>query len=214
MENDLSSKDECPQLPVDTCSRSVVATEDQYCIDQEPAIDSEHREADSECTDQEDDPTHTVTRRNKEALKLSEVKHESLPDRSLEDELNSEHVNNPHQESPILDDRNLEQFSEVLLDSDSSVSNHEVTVDDKQYEKRVRFADEVGETDTTQGRYDVLWTDNTPYSRKFGSLADVRSTSLPLNPPKFRTHYTCSISGSPHSSQISHLLTCPLLWLQ
>ena len=210
MENELSSKDECPQLPVDTCSRSVVATEDQYCIDQEPAIDSEHREADSECTDQEDDPTHTVTPRNKEALKLSEVKHESLPDRSLEDELNSEHVNNPHQESPILDDRNLEQFSEVLLDSDSSVSNHEVTVDDKQYEKRVRFADEVGETDTTQGigmMYSGLIIHH--YSRKFGSLADVRSTSRPLNPPKFRTHYNIMyIQGA---SSLCSLPPCTLV---
>lgn len=59
-------------------------------------------------------------------------------------------------ESPMADDRNLEQFSEVLLDSDSSVSDRAViadeTVDNKKDEKRVRFADEVGTTEAIQGR--------------------------------------------------------------
>ena len=58
-------------------------------------------------------------------------------------------------ESPASDDRNLEQFSEVLLDSDSSLSDHEAGADDitdnKKDGKRVRFADEVGTSGTDEG---------------------------------------------------------------
>ena len=60
-------------------------------------------------------------------------------------------------ESPASDDRNLEQFSEVLLDSDSSLSDHEAAADDitdnKKDGKRVRFADEVGTPETDEGKY-------------------------------------------------------------
>lgn len=58
-------------------------------------------------------------------------------------------------ESPASDDRNLEQFSEVLLDSDSSLSDHEAGADDrtdnKKDGKRVRFADEVGTSGNDEG---------------------------------------------------------------
>lgn len=59
-------------------------------------------------------------------------------------------------ESLVADDRNLEQLSEVLLDSDSSVSDREVIADEnignKKDGKRVHFADEVSTTETIQGR--------------------------------------------------------------
>lgn len=58
-------------------------------------------------------------------------------------------------ESPASDDRNLEQFSEVLLDSDSSLSDHEAGADDrtdnKKDGKRVRFADEVSTSGNDKG---------------------------------------------------------------
>ena len=48
-------------------------------------------------------------------------------------------------DSPSLDDRNLEQFSEILLDSDLSPSDSELepSGQKQKVEKRVRFADEV-----------------------------------------------------------------------
>jgi len=52
-------------------------------------------------------------------------------------------------DSPNLDDRNLEEFSEILLDSDFSPSDSELPVEHQQQGskqragKRVRFADEV-----------------------------------------------------------------------
>ena len=48
-------------------------------------------------------------------------------------------------DSPSLDDRNLEQFSEILLDSDFSPSDSELEPSGpkQKAEKRVRFADEV-----------------------------------------------------------------------
>ena len=50
-------------------------------------------------------------------------------------------------DSPSLDDRNLEQFSEILLDSDLSPSDSELQMESlgprQKAEKRVRFADEV-----------------------------------------------------------------------
>ena len=50
-------------------------------------------------------------------------------------------------DSPSLDDRNLEQFSEILLDSDLSPSDSEFQIESpgprQKAEKRVRFADEV-----------------------------------------------------------------------
>lgn len=58
-------------------------------------------------------------------------------------------------ESSTSNDRSLEQFSEVLLDSDSTLSDHEAGADDitdnKKDAKRVRFADEVGTNGTDEG---------------------------------------------------------------
>ena len=60
-------------------------------------------------------------------------------------------------ESPVSNDRSLEQFSEVLLDSDSSTSNHEIiantVIDNKKDGKRVRFADEFGSTECDEGKW-------------------------------------------------------------
>ena len=61
-------------------------------------------------------------------------------------------------ETSVSNDRSLEQFSEVLLDSDSSTSNPEIianeVVDKKRDGKRVRFADQFhpSTTECNQGK--------------------------------------------------------------
>ena len=161
MEDHGSCEEVCPQLPSDTHSDSTIATDDQCYVEQtKDTTSKEHKQLDSADSDHEQDLEYVVSvhNDNEEALEVSGTNDESLPDRSHETELPSEHdVNEPLRESPVPDDRNLEQFSEVLLDSDSGASNHEVhvpidEVNDKQCEKRVRFADELGGTRIDEGK--------------------------------------------------------------
>ena len=123
MEDHVSCEEVYPQLS--HCD-SVIATDNQCCIEQaKDTATDEHKQLNSaDSNDKQDlECVVSVHNDNEEAVEVSGKNDESLPDGSHETELPTEHnVKEPHRESPVLNDRNLEQFSEVLLDSDSSAS--------------------------------------------------------------------------------------------
>ena len=136
-----------------------VETADHLSIEQEiDDVKNKHRESDQDDSHEVASP-HTVSENQSSPPPEVEPSKE-IPSLAIQE---SKEKNSPFQtesnrngvESPASDDRNLEQFSEVLLDSDSSLSDHEAGADDipdsKKDGKRVRFADEVGTSGADEG---------------------------------------------------------------
>ena len=144
-------------------SSGVEATDNQFCV--EKCVDNTMKRDEqpdfkySNC-EMVEQPSCTACLPNEKAEELTETKIELISEHDeerVEKESRCEcGVKELQLESLVADDRNLEQFSEVLLDSDSSVSDCEVivgeSVENKKDGKRVHFADEVGTTGTIQGR--------------------------------------------------------------
>ncbi len=123
---------------------------------------NKHRESDPEDDGREVASPHTLGENHSSPLSEVETSKEiptlATQEREEKDSPSQSESNQGERngvESPASDDRNLEQFSEVLLDSDSSLSDHEAGVDDitdnKKDGKRVRFADEIGTPETDEG---------------------------------------------------------------
>lgn len=97
----------------------------------------------------ESEPSISVTDSKEDPLQASidtlPINDNLLTDNSLEEDHSVQEI--PRSDLPVLDDRNLEQFSEVLLDSDSSGASNSDAVTggtgDRQSVKRVRFADDL-----------------------------------------------------------------------
>lgn len=173
-ENVLNHESIDPLNPVDTIQtqtddntdRTEQISENQVHVSGEQDADNIMKESNSENDSHSVVPPHNMLRHNMEVEKLSidtETEFENnLSSVSIHER---EEQKGPYSEplakevqlhSPESDDRNLEQFSEVLLDSDSSASNHEAIGDelsiDKKDGKRVRFADEVGTVEANKGK--------------------------------------------------------------
>lgn len=166
MDNSGSATSDSPEHTVDTVQtqNNILDVSKKSCPD-EYVSDAvrEHTGSESENVSHDNVPDCTLTANiEQEAEELSLTNKvncdESLSvhaDEIEEREAHSKQGDGELQiESPVPEDRNLEQFSEVLLDSDSSASNHEVTteeIDNKKDEKRVRFADEICTDESTEG---------------------------------------------------------------
>ena len=142
---------------------SSVGTADHLSTEQEvDDVMNKHRESDSEDDGHEVVSPHSLGENHSTPLSevetSKEVPYLATQEREEKDSPSQSESNQGERngvESPASDDRNLEQFSEVLLDSDSSLSDHEAAADDitdnKKDGKRVRFADEIGTPETGEG---------------------------------------------------------------
>ena len=151
---------------------SSVESSDDISVEQEvDDVMNKHTESDPEDGNHEMASPCTVTENRLSLHTEAEPSNEMLSVSTQEREENNPHSQNESDqkekngvETPTSDDRNLEQFSEVLLDSDSSLSDHEAgtddTTDNKKDGKRVRFADEVGTSGTDEGAIEIITFQN------------------------------------------------------
>ena len=144
----------------DSKTPEVKTTEVHSCVEKHVNnTTNEPSQADAEHNNRQDvhvdlpSCTTFLTKDEVEKLTVEKVSIESLSESGCE--LHVEDNEHLELDSSVTGDRNLEQFSEVLLDSDSDdeVIAHETN---KKESKRVRFADEIVTTEDNEGKVTTI----------------------------------------------------------